>query len=144
VGKQKTLALGVYPTVTPAAARNGRDAARKHLAAAMGPSIKRKIDKQSAANTFRLIGEESLDNFDRSGRAPATLVKLRWLLDLAFESLGDRPVAEIAALQKSCLRCVGSKDVANTRRHAVCAVRAAWFSATRLQRHKPNATRLPI
>jgi Arm DNA-binding domain len=51
-GKQKTLALGAYPIVTLAEARDGRDIARKHLAAGVDPSIKRKIDKQSAANTF--------------------------------------------------------------------------------------------
>lgn len=69
-GKQKTLALGAYPAVTLAEARTGRDAARKHLAAGIDPSIKRKIDKQSAANTFRLVGDELLDKFEREGRGP--------------------------------------------------------------------------
>jgi hypothetical protein len=33
MGKQKTLALGVYPAVSLAAARKGRDKAREQLAA---------------------------------------------------------------------------------------------------------------
>ena len=32
LGKQKTLALGVYPAVTPATARKRRDEARKQIA----------------------------------------------------------------------------------------------------------------
>jgi len=83
-GKQKTLALGAYPSVTLAEARDGRDAARKHLAAEIDPSIKRKLDKQAAGNTFRVVAEELLKKLEREGRAPATLAKLRWLLDFAF------------------------------------------------------------
>jgi len=96
-GKQKTLALGAYPTVTLAEARQGRDAARKHLAAGIDPAIKRKLDKQAAGNTFRLVGEELLKKLEREERAPATLVKLRWLLDFAFAVFGERPIAEITA-----------------------------------------------
>jgi len=96
-GKQKTLALGAYPSVTLAEARDGRDAARKHLAAEIDPSIKRKLDKQAAGNTFRVVAEELLKKLEREGRAPATLAKLRWLLDFAFATLGERPIADITA-----------------------------------------------
>jgi integrase len=96
-GKQKTLALGAYPIVTLAEARNGRDIARKHLAVGVDPSIKRKLDKQSAANTFRVVAEELLKKFEREGRAPTTLGKLRWLLDFVFAAFGERPIAEITA-----------------------------------------------
>ena len=96
-GKQKSLALGAYPDVTLAEARAACDVARKHLAAGLDPSIKRKLDRQSAANTFRLIAEELLAKFEREGRAPATLAKQRWLLDFAFAKFGDRPIAEITA-----------------------------------------------
>ena len=96
-GKQKTLAFGAYPSVTLAHARDGRDAARKHLAAGIDPSIKRKLDRQSAANTFRLVAEELLKKLEREGRAPATLVKQRWLLAFAFAAFGERPIAEITA-----------------------------------------------
>src|SRR3974390_2541178 len=63
--KQKTLALGVYPTATLAEARSARDAARKLLATGVDPSIKRKLDKHSAAITFRLVAEELLDKLKR-------------------------------------------------------------------------------
>lgn len=72
-GKQKTLALGAYPSVTLAEAREGRDAARKHLAAGIDPSIKRRLDKQAAGNTFCIVAEELLKKHEREGRAPADL-----------------------------------------------------------------------
>lgn len=68
LGKQKSLALGIYPIVTLADARSGRDAARKVLAAGVDPSVKRKLDRQSAAITFKVIGEELLDTDRRKRR----------------------------------------------------------------------------
>src|SRR5437879_2622328 len=47
-GKQKTIALGIYPTVSLAAARDARDANKKLLAAGIDPSEKRKTDKRAA------------------------------------------------------------------------------------------------
>src|SRR6516164_7083752 len=96
-GKQKTLALGAYPSVTLADARSARDAARKLLSAGSDPSVQRKLDKQSASITFRLIGGELLEKLKREGRAPRTLAKTRWLLDFAFAAFGDRPIVHIAA-----------------------------------------------
>ena len=65
--------------------------------AGLDPSIKRKLDKQAAGNTFRVVAEELLKKPEREGRAPTTLVKLRWLLDFAFAAFGERPIAEITA-----------------------------------------------
>jgi integrase len=96
-GKQKTLALGAYPIVTLAAARSGRNAAREFLAKSIDHAVKRKLDKQSAAITFRVVGLELLDKLEREGRAPATLTKTQWLLEFAFAAFGERPVGQIAA-----------------------------------------------
>ena len=55
-GKQKQLALGVYPVVTLAEARERRDAARKLLSNGSDPSMERRLEKISAAaggNSFR-------------------------------------------------------------------------------------------
>ena len=94
--KQKSLALGTYPTVTLAAARERRDAARKLLANGTDPSLQRRLEKIAAAaggNTFRAVAEELLDKQAREGRAAMTLKKNRWLLEPAFETFGDRPIA---------------------------------------------------
>jgi hypothetical protein len=116
-GKQKTLALGAYPSVTLAQAREGRDAARKHLAAGIDPSIKCKLNKQAAGNTFRVVAEELLKKHEREGCAPATLVKLRWLFDFAFAAFAERPIAEITAPEiLSALRRIEARGKYETAR----------------------------
>jgi integrase len=98
-GKQKTLALGVYPAVSLDEARTRRDEAKKLLARSVDPSVQRKINKHTAKDSsFRAVAEELIAKLEREGRAHATLTKKRWLLDFAYPTLGDRPVAEITAL----------------------------------------------
>jgi integrase len=96
-GKQKTLSLGAYSVVSLAEAREARDAARKALAMGIDPSLQRKLEKQSAAVTFKLVAEELLDKMKREGRAPRTLTKTKWLLEFAYADFGDRAVGQITA-----------------------------------------------
>jgi integrase len=98
-GKQKTLAIGIYPTITLKFAREKRDEARRLLADNIDPSTQRRLDKLSAAtgNTFRAVAEELLLKLEREGRAEVTLAKKRWLLEFAFAAIGERPVAKITA-----------------------------------------------
>jgi integrase len=60
--KQKTLSLGVYPAVSLANARKGRDNAREMLAQGLDPSTEKQEAKQaqkmSAANTFEKVARE--------------------------------------------------------------------------------------
>jgi hypothetical protein len=98
-GKRRTLALGVYPSVSLATARERRDQARKLLASGVDPSAQRKLErlvaKAAADNTFRLISDEWMAKLAREGRADATLGKVKWLLELAYSEIGERPVAAI-------------------------------------------------
>ena len=97
-GKQKTLALGVYPAVSLEEARRLRDEAKKLLARSIDPSVQLKTDKQAGKDSrFRTVAEEVIAKLEREGRAPASLAKNRWLLDFAYPMFGDRPVAEITA-----------------------------------------------
>ena len=98
-GKQKSLALGVYPTITLKQARERRDDAKQLLADNIDPSIQRRIDKQIATNgnTFRAVAGELLEKLEREGLAEVTLGKKRWLLDFAYPLIGDRPVDKITA-----------------------------------------------
>ncbi len=98
-GKQKTLAIGVYPTVTLKHAREKRDEAKRLLADKIDPSTQRRLEKLAAAsgNTFRAVAEEVLAKLEREGRADVTLAKKRWLLDFAYPTIGERPVVEITA-----------------------------------------------
>jgi Arm DNA-binding domain len=97
-GKQKTLALGAYPEVSLEEARRRRDEAKKLLASSIDPSVQRKADRQAGNDSsFRAVAEQVIAKLEREGRAQATLSKKRWLLDFAYPTFGDRPVAEIAA-----------------------------------------------
>jgi integrase len=97
-GKQKTLALGVYPVVSLEDARRRREDAKKLLSRSIDPSVQRKDDKQAGKDsTFRAVAEEVIAKLEREGRAQTTLTKKRWLLDFAYPTFGDRPVAEITA-----------------------------------------------
>jgi integrase len=99
-GKQKQIALGAYPQVTLAEARDRREAARKLLAGGKDPSVERrleKIAKVAGSNSFREVAEEFLGKQRREGRSEATLNKNRWLLEPAFAAFGDRAIGEVTA-----------------------------------------------
>jgi len=62
LGKQKTLALGVYPEVSLATARKGRDRARELLATGKDPSAEKreavKMAKRAAGATFEAVARD--------------------------------------------------------------------------------------
>lgn len=98
-GKQRTLAIGVYPEVTLEAARDERLRAKRLLREGIDPSAakqeaKREYEAQTK-NTFGAIADEWLDMQRREGKAQATLRKTEWLLGLAKDGLGSKPVATI-------------------------------------------------
>ncbi len=100
VGKQKTLALGVWPEVELADARAKRDEARRLLARGIDPSEQLKqhkiIASVAAANTFQAVADEWLAKIEREDLSPVTLKKNRWLLSFAYPALGRRPIADIS------------------------------------------------
>lgn len=100
-GKEKKLSIGTYPEVSLKEARNRAAEARKQLANGVNPQAQKDIQKLTAKlsreNSFKAVAEEWLDKQAREGRAEATLVKNRWLLELAFPAIGARPIAEITA-----------------------------------------------
>src|ERR1700675_3531162 len=66
-GKQKTLAMGAYPTVTLKAARDNREEAKRLLAKGIDPSMQRRLDKQSTStgNTLKAVAEEVLAKLEK-------------------------------------------------------------------------------
>lgn len=102
-GKQKGLAFGSYPAVSLAQARRARDDAKGILAKGLDPAHQRKMDKiattLSRSSTFEIVATELLAKFEKEQDAPATLKKKRWLLEFAFAEIGNRPIAEITALE---------------------------------------------
>jgi integrase len=100
-GKQKTLAIGVYPTTSLREARDARDDARRLLSSGQDPSLVRKLNKaakaKASADTFNSLADELLEKKRREARAERTTSKVEWLLGLARPDLGVRPIADITA-----------------------------------------------
>ncbi|MBS0250195.1 MAG: integrase arm-type DNA-binding domain-containing protein [Proteobacteria bacterium] len=100
-GKQKTLALGAYPTVTLGKAREGREKAKRLLVDGIDPGAQKRRDKiaakVSANATFKSIALEYLAD-RRHALTPYYADQLLRRLDRdIFPALGHRPIAEIDA-----------------------------------------------
>lgn len=99
--KEKLLALGVYPTITLLDAREGRDSARKLLAAGTDPSIAKKEKKRlavlNAENTFEAVARE----WHEQQKGKWSEVHARNVLNLLslniFPYIGTRPIADLTA-----------------------------------------------
>ncbi|TAL40182.1 MAG: DUF4102 domain-containing protein [Alphaproteobacteria bacterium] len=120
LGKEKVLALGVYPLITLAEAREGRDRARKLLAVDTDPSqAKREKRRQAiskAANTFEVVAREWHEN-QKGKWTPKHAVNVTRRLEVdVFPYIGSRPISEIdpPELLNSVLRKIekrGALDV---------------------------------
>lgn len=99
LGKQRALALGVWPEVSLAEARDKRDSARKMVADGIDPFVekqRRKLRAQIDENiTFKGVAEEWFVKITREERAEVTLSKVRWLLEKVYPFLGHLPLHEI-------------------------------------------------
>lgn len=100
-GKQKTLALGTYPTTSLARAREGRESAKRLLADGKDPSAQKRRDKLALKvagdATFKAIAIEYLEN-RRHALTPlyADQILRRLQADI-FPHIGTRPISEIDA-----------------------------------------------
>jgi integrase len=94
--KQKLLALGAFPTVSLADARQARGEAKRLLSKGIDPLQEKKEKQQERLeNTFRILAEEYTGRVEQEGRATKTISKTKWLLDFAYPILGDHPIDEI-------------------------------------------------
>ena len=113
-GKRKTLALGVYPDVSLARARERRDEARQKIADGIDPSDLKKALKNQKAE----LAAKSLEAIAREWYAiklnkwAATHAKkvIRRFEMYVFPWIGKRPVAEITAAELLTV----ARRVANT------------------------------
>ena len=121
-GKQKTLALGVYPAVTLAQARRRRDDARIKLAESIDPSIVKQAEKAARAvageSTFEAVARE-YHGVKKGGWSEKYAIKwLRGLEKDIFPYVGSMQLIDITApLMLNALRKVerrGNRDAAHT------------------------------
>lgn len=98
-GKQKLLALGVYPDVPLKLARERRDAARKLLANSIDPNENRKAKKKtrsdSLENSFEVVAREWLASYMKNKTASHSEKVIRRLELYIFPWIGNKPIADI-------------------------------------------------
>jgi Arm DNA-binding domain len=127
-GKANMLSLGAFPAVSLKEAREKRDQIKKQIAAGIDPSLRRKLDKISAASadTFGGIADEYLANLKANGAADITIKKNRWLLEELAAPIRNRPVAEIVPAELldilKKVEASGRRDTAHRLRSVMGAV----------------------
>jgi len=98
-GKQKTLAIGVYPTVSLVDARLARETAKKALADGVDPGEEKKAKKRernaAVENTFQAVAERWYAARKVRWTTPYGDRLWKRLEEFVFPELGDRPVIEI-------------------------------------------------
>lgn len=96
-GKQKVLALGVYPMVSLSEARKKRDEAKKLVSIGLDPSEKKKADKieQSEALTFEAVARDWHTACKRKWSDSHSERVLKSLEDNLFSFIGKRKIAEL-------------------------------------------------
>lgn len=101
-GREKKVALGIYPAVGLAEARNRMREARDLLAHGKDPAVEKKRRKlraqMEADNTFSVIAAEFCAKRKRDGAkawAPSTAKRCEYLLSLVSGSIGRMPITEI-------------------------------------------------
>lgn len=120
-GKQKTLALGVYPSVSLAKARKLREHARELLAEGIDPSQAKRASKEAkaiaAAHTFESVARTWLAKTAADSSERTQKKVTAWLNNNVFPSIGEKPISTIgprdvlATLQK--LEARGAVDSAH-------------------------------
>lgn len=119
LGKQKTLALGVYPAVSLAQARKSRDAARELLAQGIDPSSAKQdavhVKKLAAANTYEIVARE-FHKLKAESWSEAHCQKWIRMNELyLFPSIGNLAIKDIKASRAlAALRKVEAKGILST------------------------------
>jgi integrase len=101
LGKEKVMALGAYPDVSLAQAREAVDSARKVLAAGDDPMVKRKADKHAsltaAANSFESVARKWWAHWSPTRTEQHAGQVMRRFEANVFPYIGARPVSAIQA-----------------------------------------------
>ncbi len=118
-GKEKLLALGVYPEVSLGDARERRTQARKTLAGGTDPGEAKKEAKRQSTlnngNTFETIAREWYEQRQHQWVAGYSKKMLARLESHIFPKLGQRPIAAVTAPEiLAMLRVIESSGTLET------------------------------
>lgn len=142
-GKRKTLAIGVYPTISLAQARRRRDEARQHLADGTDPALVKQAQKLALATATEHSFEAVAREFHFTKRtAWSDTYAEKWLRLMAkdlFPHVGQMQLPDITApLLLGVLRKVekrGAKETAHTLRQTAGQVFRYGIQTGRCERN---------
>ena len=145
-GKRRTLALGVYPTLSLSEARARREDARGELAQDIDPGVAKRARKRAAKvaceNTFEAIAREWIANQrHRLDTRYCALLLARLDADI-FPQIGSRPIADVDAPELlEALRKVEKRGAIETalRLRQLCGQVFRYAIATGRAKHDPSA-----
>lgn len=141
-GRANMMSLGAFPAVSLKDAREKRGEIKKQIAAGINPSLRKKLDRISAAspNTFGAIADEYIANLKANDSADITVSKNRWLLEDLAAPIRNRPVSEIVPAE---LLDILKKIEASGRRDTAHRLRSVMGSVFRLAVATLRATNDP-
>lgn len=124
LGKEKVMALGAYPDVSLAQAREGLDKARKMHAAGTDPMVKRKADKAAsrtaATNSFEAVARVWWAHWKPARSEQHAGQVMRRFEANVFPHIGARPVSEIQAPELvSMLKAIEARGVNDLAKRAL-------------------------
>ena len=130
-GKEKQLAMGSYPDVSLKSARLARDAAKLQKSEGTDPVQARKLDKLKATrntgDTFKVIALEWYGKQAPQWSASHALRMLRQLERDLFPWIGERPIAQIHAMELlAALHKVEERGALETADRALMLARQVW------------------
>jgi integrase len=142
-GKEKLLALGVYPEVGLKDARERRDEARRALAGGNDPAELRKAAKAQAehesANTLQAVAEDWLKH-QAASWAPVTLAAIEsgFKADV-YPAIGGRPMAQIKPREVvAVVKAIEDRGAAEAAGRVLQRIRAVYRYAVVHERIEVN------
>jgi len=99
-GKEKLLALGTYPEISLADARQRRNEARRQIAHGIDPGVLRKAQRQAKTEekeTFEVIAREWHEKFRATWTTGHAVTIMSRLERDLFPWMGKRPISEVKA-----------------------------------------------
>jgi len=147
-GKQKTLALGVYPDVSLASARDERGKARELLVAGIDPStvmskrVKIRATFDQLENSFEAVAREWHEKQKGEWTEHHAERVLRGLKNEVFPDIGNIPIAEVTAPQiLAMLKKIESRDALElaSRTQQRCSAIFRYAVQTGRVQHNPAA-----
>ena len=130
-GAEKQLALGSYPAVSLSDARKARDLAKAQKSGGLDPVATRKVEKLKATLpdgvTFKAVATEWYERQSPQWSASHAARSLRQLERDLYPWLGDRPIAEIHAMELlAVLQKVEDRGAVETADRVLMLARQVW------------------